>query len=159
MSVATLERAIAAESRILLDTTTLIAYLNRRELISPVAAHVIDHFVREGRNSAIVSMVTVMEVLVRPLAPGPGEAYLHSMDFLTRFPNLRAVPVDLPVAQEAASLRAGYRLETPDALVVATGVVHQVGHLVTNDADWTERLRPIARRIQVCHLTHHLPFP
>lgn len=159
MSLATLEQALAEGSRILLDAATLIAYLNRREAVSPVAAHIIDHFVREGRNPATVSMVTVMEVLVRPLAHGPGEPYLHALDFLTRFPNLRAVPIDLPVAQEAASLRASYRFAAPDALVIASGLVHQVGSLVTNDADWPARLRPISQRIGVCHLTHHLPFP
>lgn len=159
MSVATLERALPEGSRVLLDATVLIAYLNRREATSPVAAHIIEQFVRDGRNTAIVSMVTVMEVLVRPLVHGPGEPYLHALDFLTRFPNLRAVPIDLPVAQEGASLRAGYRFAAPDALVIATGIVHQVGHLVTNDADWPGRLRPIAQRVGVCYLSHHLPFP
>ncbi len=154
-----MEQAIPAGDRILLDATVLVAYLNRREAISPVAAHIIQEFVRDGRNMAIVSMVTVMEILIRPLAQGPGEPYLHALDFLTRFPNLRAVPIDLPVAQEAASLRAGYRLHAPDALVIATGVVHQVGHLVTNDRDWTTRLRPMARRVEVCCLADHLPFP
>ncbi len=104
-------------------------------------------------------MLTIMEVLVRPLTHGVPDPYYHAMDFFSRFPQLRAVPVDLPVAQESASLRAGYRLSTPDALVVASGIVHQVGHLVTNDQSWAAKLRPLARRIRVCYLSDHLPFP
>ena len=157
MSLASLERAIPDGDRLLLDSTILIAYLNGGEPVSPLATHVVDEFVRPGRNAAIVSMVTVMEVLVRPLRLGPGESYRHVMDFLTRFPNLRPLPVDLAVAQEAASLRATHRFSPPDALVIATGIVAQVGHLVTNDRDWLPKLRPLASRVMVCTLASHLP--
>ncbi|MBI2939521.1 MAG: hypothetical protein HYY04_03715 [Chloroflexi bacterium] len=79
--------------------------------------------------------------------------------FLSNFPHLRAGSIDLPVAQEAASVRAGHGLRTPDALVVGTGLVHQVGHLVTNDRDWASRLAPVRTRVQVCYLASFLPWP
>ena len=78
------------------------------------------------------------------------------LDFVTRFPNLRPMSVDLVTAQEAASLRAMFRLSMADSLIVATGIVAQVHHLVTNDADWVRKLQPIQGRIRVCHLGHHL---
>ena len=78
------------------------------------------------------------------------------LEFLTRFPNFRPISIDLAVAQEAASLRAMFRLSMADALIVATGIVSQVHHLVTNDADWVRKLQPIQGRIRVCHLGHHL---
>lgn len=159
MSQASLERAIPAGDRILLDTSTLIAYLNRDELVFPLAAHVVDNFISTSRNAAIVSMVTAMEVLVRPLRFGLSDDYRHLVDFLTRFPNLRAAVVDLVVAQEAASLRGTHRLSTADALVVATGVTSQVGHLVTNDRNWLPKLQPLASQLRVCYLSNHLPFP
>lgn len=74
----------------------------------------------------------------------------------------RAIPagdrllLDLAVAQEAASLRATHRFSSPDALVIATGIVGQVGHLVTNDRDWPSKLRPLAGRVAVCALGRHL---
>jgi predicted nucleic acid-binding protein len=154
-----LERAIPAGDRILLDSSTLLAHFQDGEPVSPIAAHVIENFVRSGRNPAVVSMVTVMEVLVRPLRVGPGEPYRHVMDFLTRFPNLVPLAIDLPVAQEAASLRATYRFSPPDALAIATGIVGQVGHLVTNDRDWLPKLQSLAARVAVCTLASHLPFP
>ncbi|MBI4495062.1 MAG: PIN domain-containing protein [Chloroflexi bacterium] len=159
MSQVSLERALPNGHRILVDSSTLIAYFNRGELVWPAAAHIVDQLVWSGRNPAIVSMVTAMEVLVRPLLHGPGEPYQHVIDFLGRFPNIRAVPIDLPVAQEAASLRATYRFSAPDALVIATGIVHQVSCLVTNDGNWPTKLHPVAGRIRVCYLTNHLPFP
>jgi PIN domain nuclease of toxin-antitoxin system len=156
VSLDSLERAIPAGDRLLLDSTTLIAYFDGGEAVSPLATHIVDQLVRPGRNPAIVSMVTVMEVLVRPLRLGPGESYRHVMDFLTRFPHLRPLSIDLAVAQEAASLRATHRFSSPDALVIATGIVGQVGHLVTNDRDWPSKLRPLAGRVAVCSLSRHL---
>jgi hypothetical protein len=70
VSLASLERSVPPGERILLDTTTLIAYLNRGEQVSPIARHIVEEWVEVGRNGAIVSMVTVMEVLVRPLCIG-----------------------------------------------------------------------------------------
>lgn len=102
MSRARLERALPVGDRLLLDATTLVAYLDGGEIVSAVASCIVDEFVREGRNEALVSMITVMELLVRPLGHGP-TGYRHVLDFLTNFPNLRPVVVDLPVAQEAAS--------------------------------------------------------
>ena len=159
MSQASLERALPDGKRILLDTSVLIAYLNGGDPVSPLAAHVVDELVRTGRNPALVSMVTVMEVLVRPLRLGPAAPYQHLLDFLTHFPHLEAGIIALPVAQEAASLRATYTPRPADALIVATGIVRQVAHLVTDDADWPRKLQPLARRIRVCRLSHHLPFP
>ncbi len=71
---------------------------------------------------------------------------------LIHTPNLTLLPVDLHVAQEAASLRATHNFKTPDALVIATGIVGQVGHLVTNDAEWKKKLAPMGSRIQVAQL-------
>lgn len=139
---------------VLLDSTTLIAYLDGGEAATPVATHVLDDYVRPGRNVAVVSMVTVMEVLVKPRKRSIRH-YTHALDFLTKFPNLEAKPIDLVVAQEAASVRANHNLRPPDALVVATGIVHQVSHLVTNDKRW----KSIAdRRIKIVYLEDHLPL-
>ena len=152
MSIAELEQAIRAGARVLVDTSGLIAYLNGGEATTPVAVWVIDQLIQSGRNPGIVSMVSVMEVLVRPLQVGAPGPYQHLQDFLTCFPNLTAAPVELAVAQEAGSLRAMFRLATPDALIVATGLVSQVHHLVTDDAEWIRKLQPLQGRIRVCLL-------
>lgn len=159
MSSGSLEAALPEGERLLLDTTSLIAYLDGGEAVSPVATHIIDAFVRSGRNEAIVSMVTVMEILVKPLRLGPRAPYQHVLDFLTRYPHLRTLVIDLPVAQEAASLRASFGLRPPDALIVASGLISQVGYLVTNDAQWSSKLRPLSGRVGICQLSSHLPFP
>ena len=156
MTIESLERDLRDGERLLLDTTSLIAYLDRGEAVSPPALHIVNELVRTGRNPAIVSMVSVSETLVRPLRIGVTQPYDHLLDFFTQLPNLRPMPIDLAVAQEAASLRALFRLSMAAALIVGTGIVAQVHHLVTNDADRARRLQPMSGRIKVCLLSRHL---
>ncbi|HLI77656.1 MAG TPA: PIN domain-containing protein [Acidobacteriaceae bacterium] len=158
MSLSQLGADIQPGERILLDSSTLISYLNGNESVSLVATHLIDTWVRSGRNRAVVSMVSVTELLVRPLRMGAPDSYETVHDFLTTFPHLSAMNVTLPIAQETAALRAQWNFTTPDALTIASGIAGQVGWLVTNDDRW-KQLAPIARRIRVCFLADCLPFP
>jgi predicted nucleic acid-binding protein len=158
MSLASLIRALPEGDRILLDTTAVAAYLDQTEATHPVTTHILEELVASGRNPAIISMITVMELLVRPLrASPPGHHTL--LAFLRNHPNLIAVPVDLQVAQDAAFLRAASRLSPPDALVVGTGLASQVGHLITNDRKWSTKLSSMSDRVRVLTLLDHLPFP
>jgi predicted nucleic acid-binding protein len=156
MSASELERAIPAGDRILLDTSTLAAYLDFTEIVHPMAVDVLESLVATGRNEAIVSMITVMELLVRPLrASPPGHDTI--LQFLAHHPHLRAVPLDLQMAQDAAFLRAQHRFSPPDALVVGTALSCQVGHLVTNDGNWSSKLARLDGRIKVCTLSSLAP--
>lgn len=156
MSSRSLERTIRDGDRLLVDSTALIAYVDQREAVSHLSATIMDEFVLTGRNAAVISMVSIMEALIRPLRQGVREPYRHLLDFINRFPNLRALPVDLHVAQEAATLRATYGLSPPDALIVGTAIVSQVGHIVTNDERWVRKLQPLARRVSVVYLNRYV---
>lgn len=151
-----LERAIPAGDRILLDSTVLAAYLDDAERTHPIARTIINGFVGSGRNEAIIAMVTVMEILVRPMRRAP-TGHHTILAFLKHQAHLEAIPLDLQMAQEAASLRASHRLSAPDALIVATGIAAQVGNLVTNDHRWAAKLQPIKDRIGVITLDDFLP--
>ncbi|MFN8522571.1 MAG: PIN domain-containing protein [Chloroflexota bacterium] len=153
MTRAELLRRIQPDHRLLLDASVLIAYLDGHEATSPIATVVLDELIGSGRNPAVISMVTVSELLVRPLRVGARQPFHHAHDFLTRFPHLSLADVDIRVAQEAASIRAAHRLTMPDALTVATGIVSQVSHLVTNDTAWRTRLAPLSTRISTVVLS------
>lgn len=133
----------------------LIAYFEPADRTHDVAATIVDDLIRAGRNAAVVSTVTAMELLVRPLRVAPKSA-VHVHDFLTRWPNLSLLSVDLHVAQEAASLRATHNFRVADALVIATGLVGQVAHLLTNDVEWRKKLAPIKARVQVTELRGYI---
>ena len=102
-------------------------------------------------------MISVMEILVRPLRASP-PGHHTVLAFLRHLANLEVVPLDLQMAQEAASLRAMQRFSPPDALVVGTGLACQVAWLVTNDADWSRKFARYTDRLGVCMLRDHLPM-
>ncbi len=101
MSRSSLLARIPAGDRLLLDTTVLAAYLDATDVTHPVAVCVLKDLVESGRNPAVVPLVTVMEILVRPLRQSP-PGHRTVLAFLRSHANLEAVPVDLQVAQEAA---------------------------------------------------------
>lgn len=158
MSEASLLGAIPEGERLLLDTTILAAYLDATDATHPVSRSVLQELVGTGRNPAALSMISVMEILVRPLRASP-PGHHTVLAFLRSQPHLECIPVDLQVAQEAAHLRAVERFSPPDALIVGTGLAAQVHHLVTNDHDWTTKLARMAGRIGVVRVSDHLPFP
>ena len=139
---------LPAGNRLLLDSSVLAAYLDGGERTSTLAAELLDDLVRSGRNPAVVSMVSVMETLIRPLRRLPA-AYGTVLAFYHEFPNLVAAPVDLDVAAEAANLRVAFGLSAPDALIAATGLAAGVSQLVTNDRAWLTRLAPLRDRAGV----------
>jgi predicted nucleic acid-binding protein len=158
VSEASLTALVGAGDRLLLDTTVLAAFFDATDATHPIARHVLNEFVTSGRNPAVVSMITVMEILVRPLRASP-PGHHTVLAFLRSHPNLECVPVDLQVAQEAAHLRAAKRFSPPDALIVGTGIATQVSILVTNDHNWTRKLEEMGDRIKVVQTSEQLPFP
>jgi predicted nucleic acid-binding protein len=119
---------------LLIDTPVLVAYLEAGQEITEAATLLIDDWVQSGRNRAFVSAISAMELLVAPLrAKQSVDEYL---DFLLRFSNLECVPVDIAVAEEAASLRARLGIKPPDALIIGTAIAVDADTIVTNDRAW-----------------------
>ena len=155
MNQAAFEQRVAPGDRVLIDTSVLIAYFEARDATHAAAAFLIDSCVETGRNEAVVSPVSAMELLVRPLRLSPSKI-VHVHQFLTNTPHLGLLPIDLHIAQDGAALRANHHFTTTDALVIATGIVAQVAHLITNDAAWRSKLAPMKRRIQVTELRDYI---
>ena len=136
MTRAALTDTIPDAATVLLDTSTILAYLSGAESASDAAISVIDGLVGSGRNPAIVSAITVTEALVRPLRAGSESAIRLVEDFLLRFPNLRVEPVTVEIARRAARIRAATAGPTPDALILATAAVAGASVVVSNDRSW-----------------------
>lgn len=135
MTRAALEAAIPAAERVLLDTSAILAYLSGAEPASAIAAELIDGLVASGRNPAIVSAITVCEVLVRPNRAGSSSAIRLVDDFLGHFPSLRVDPVTGDVARLGARIRAATAAPTPDALILAAAA-QASAIAVGTDAGW-----------------------
>lgn len=136
MSRAALEAAIPVGETILLDTSAILAYLSGSEPVSAIAAVLIDELVGTGRNPAVVSAISVCEILVRPNRAGSPNAVRLIDDFVTHFPNLRVEAVTIEIARLGARIRAASAAPTPDALILATAVAGSARFAVGNDTGW-----------------------
>jgi len=93
-----------------------------------------------GRNAGVISVITLLEVLLKPRREGNMEAARDYLELLTTYPNLMIVEVDLQVAELASDLRARYGVRTPDALQVAAALRAGATVFITND----RRLKRVA---------------
>jgi predicted nucleic acid-binding protein len=126
---------LRSHRRILIDTSVWIYHLEGSEEFARPAGSVLEA-VESGRIQGLASELTLLELLVRPLALRRQDVADHYELLLDQFPNLELVPADRAVLVEAAALRARHRLRTPDAIVLATGLLHGATLAVTNDEAW-----------------------
>lgn len=119
---------------VLLDTNPIIYVLEGRPLASrfePIFADVL-----AGRISALVTPVTLAEVVSGPLRAGKealAQSYRHA---LTASRGWRLCPLDSDIAMVVARLRLRHRLTLPDAIQLATAVHEGCHALVSHDRDF-----------------------
>ena len=115
-----------------LDTSVFIYHLESHPRYLPLTREVLTG-VQAGKWTAITSVVTLMELTVRPWQLERQAVAYEYEALLLHFPNLVLADVTRDVARQAAQLRAVYRFRPADALQVATALVHNATAFVTND--------------------------
>ena len=83
---------------------------------------------------AVLSTVSVTELLVQPFTAGQQDRIAAFERFLFSLPNTELKSPDYLIAREAARLRSKYRIRTPDALLMATSIIEKADAFITNDA-------------------------
>lgn len=125
---------------VVLDTGIVIAVLDSRDPFHGAAKRRLTAAGNAG-DEFLLSVVAYAELLTGAVSGGQGaETILDS--FLDELP-ARIVSVDREISRAAASLRAravagrqGRQLRLPDALIIATAVVHGAERVITTDTGW-----------------------
>lgn len=90
-----------------------------------------------GIARGMTSVLTLQEVLVKPLRENRQDIADKYQELLTNSTNVTLYEVDQAVCEMAAKLRAKYLwLRTPDALQLGTALTHDAQVVVTNDERW-----------------------
>jgi predicted nucleic acid-binding protein len=87
----------------------------------------------EAEIIGVTSELTIAETLIKPLKEKQTEIQRAYQEFLTPTPGFRVIPINRPILEEAARLRATTRLKLPDAIHLATALHLQCDSFVTND--------------------------
>lgn len=124
-----------AHKRVLIDTSVWIYHLEQNPQFKGPAGRVIEAL-EANRFRGIGSELTLLELMVRPLQLGRQDVADEYELLLGYFPHLELHPVSRDVLVEAAGLRARYKLRTPDAIQLATGIRCGATLAVSNDEGW-----------------------
>src|SRR3974377_449774 len=96
----------------------------RMEILSAMEQH---------RLEGITTTITLTELLTYHAKKGEVETIQDGELYITDFPNLVIVPLDLALARKAALVRGEARLKPPDAIQVAAARMHGADVILTND--------------------------
>lgn len=118
--------------RLGLDSTVLIYHLEDVEPYSELTELTFSE-VASGSAEAILSTISLTELLVRPFSEGRMDAIERFERFVLSIPNAKIVAPNYAIAKDAARLRGTYRLRTPDALLASTALHEGASAFVTND--------------------------
>ena len=136
------------------DTAPLIYYLEEHPAYLPLVDELFDA-IAAGSASGMTSVLTLLEVLVKPLREGRSDIADEYRQLLTGSFNLKLHPIDEAVCHRAASLRATHTwLRTPDALQLATALEYRADVIVSNDERWK-----VLNEISVIVLKDYLSVP
>jgi predicted nucleic acid-binding protein len=138
-NVADLRARLASYALLLLDTMVLSYHLANHPRYAPLT-QVVLQAVESGQVRAVVSTLTLAEVLTAPAQACNRQAMVDYELYLTQFPNLRLVAFDATTARETALVRASTGLRVPDAVQVATARICKADAIVTNDRRWVGRV-------------------
>jgi predicted nucleic acid-binding protein len=127
-----LEDKLRTSQIIGLDSAVFIYHFEAHPRYKALCAEVFD-CMEAGIVQAVTSTVTLIEVLVQPLAKGEQELSVRYEQYLRFGPSLTLRSLDPELALRAAQLRARYQLRTPDAIQLAAAIEFGARLFLTND--------------------------
>jgi predicted nucleic acid-binding protein len=132
LEVERLRTFLRRHRRIALDTSVFIYQLEANPKYLAHTDPIFSWLERPG-SAAITSTITMTELLVLPYRERDEQRADDFYGLLSTYPNLDWIAPNLEIAELAARIRALHRLQTPDALLVATAVHSLASGLITND--------------------------
>jgi predicted nucleic acid-binding protein len=115
-----------------IDTMVFIYHLEDHPDYSHVTERIFEA-VEHGKYNAVTSVITLIEILVKPKRDGNLTAVKDYKDLLQTFPNFKIFDLDMKISDIASDLRAKYGIKTPDAIQIATTIYGGSKSFITND--------------------------
>lgn len=132
--MAGLGATLRRHERIGLDTPVFIYHIEGASRFAEPAGVALEELV-SGAFGGVTSVLTLMEIAVKPLQVGRPDVAEEYEILLANYPNLAIAAIDRPTAHRAAELRARYRLRPADALQVAACLEQGATAFLTNDRE------------------------
>jgi predicted nucleic acid-binding protein len=124
--------ALVGVRRLYIETAPFIYYVEAH----PIYVHKMKRFfngVNIGSFEAVTSVITLTEVLTKPLKSKDNAVEQGYRTLLQDTRHITLISVTAPIAERAADLRQRYNLHTPDALHLASAIEESCDAFLTND--------------------------
>ncbi len=129
----TLSEALGQIKTVFLDTAPVIYFIEAHDQFGPLVRQVID-LMDGGRLQAFTSVLTLSEVLPKPVESGNDDLVEKFKTYLKNGPNLTMLPITETVGEAAGVLRGKYpHLKTVDAVQIAAALDAEADAFLTND--------------------------
>ncbi len=115
-----------------LDTMLFIYHIEDNPKYAAITERLFDT-IEHGSCKAVTSILTLIELLIKPKREGNLIAVGDYRDMILTFPNLMVMDVNLRVSDIASDMRAKYRIRVPDAIQIASAIVGGSQSFITND--------------------------
>ena len=125
---------IPDHATILVDTNPIVYVLEGHPLAARFEGVFAD--VESGRIHALVTPVTLAEVVSGPLKFGQDALAERYRNAITNAPGWSLCPIDADIAMLAAHLRVRHRMKLPDAIQLASAVHEGCHALLSHDRDF-----------------------
>lgn len=129
----TLSEELNRINSIFIDTAPIIYYIEAHPQFGPLIKEVVSTFQSGGLN-AYSSVITLAEVLAKPIEKGDEKLAKKFAEFLKNGRNLAMIEISEGTAETAGGLRGRYSfLKTIDAIQLAAALEVGAGAFLTND--------------------------
>lgn len=118
---------------IFIDTAPVIYYIEAHPQFGSLAKEVVDSF-QSGRLSAFSSVITLTEVLPKPIEVGNEKLARKFAEFLKYGRNISLIEISTDAAERAGKLRGQYPgIRTIDAIQISVAIDVGADVFLTND--------------------------
>jgi predicted nucleic acid-binding protein len=125
---------IAQINTIFIDTAPIIYYIEAHPQFGPLVKNIIDDL-QAGKLIAFSSVVTLTEVLPKPIEAGDEKLARRFAEFLKFGRNINLIEISERIADKAGRLRGKYSsLRTIDAIQISAALDIDADVFLTNDA-------------------------
>jgi len=118
---------------VFIDTAPIIYFIEAHPQFGPLAREIVDSF-RSGKLIALSSVITLVEVLPKPVESGNDELTKKFSEFLKTGKNIKLLEISADIAELAGNLRGQYpSLKAMDAIQIAVSIDAGADAFITND--------------------------
>jgi predicted nucleic acid-binding protein len=125
-------KLIKGKSLVALDTALFIYHFEKENRFFPATSYVFEQ-IENDRIKAVTTVISLAEILVKPMQIGAVQAIEDYQIVLNNFPHLTILDIDQKMTFVAAEIRSSYGIKLPDALQIAGGLVSGANLFITND--------------------------